>query len=218
MKKTTRTCFLLVLALALQLVMMPAASTAASEPSRIINVVYDDSGSMYMGANMMWSQAKYAAEVFAAMLGTNDSMNLYLMSDFLASPSIRTPRLQLNGRSGADANVKAVHDMVTTRASNTPFGVVELAYNDLLAKTADEKWLVILTDGDFNQMSKAQENAFFESKSQDVRVYYLAMGDDLTLGIRQDEDNDMFFAHAVDGNDVLENAQSPLYQREESIR
>ena len=197
--------YIIILVFTIQFAVISTTATAARvAPSRIINVVYDDSGSMYTDNNMMWSQAKYAAEVFAAMLGPDDNLNIYLMSDFLSIPSIETPRLQLSGRNGTDDNVKAVHDMVTSRASNTPFGVVELAYNDLVGMVADEKWLVILTDGDFNGMSKMQENAFLSAKSSDVQVYYLAMGSDVTSGIISDDNKCIYYAHAISGNDVLE--------------
>ena len=43
-----------------------------SLPTRVINVVYDDSGSMIKNKNKnvdTWCQAKYSMEVFASMLG-----------------------------------------------------------------------------------------------------------------------------------------------------
>lgn len=59
-------------------------ANASSEPSRMINVVYDDSGSMYRSDHLVdtWCQAKYSMEVFAAMLGENDILNVYYMSDY----------------------------------------------------------------------------------------------------------------------------------------
>lgn len=90
-------------------------------PTRVIHVVYDDSGSMIETGGQKvdtWCQAKYAMEVFAALLGEKDTLNIYAMSDYegsLQSP----PRLTLNGSDGQSANVAKVHGMLT-KAGNTP--------------------------------------------------------------------------------------------------
>lgn len=69
---------------------------AVSSPTRVINLVYDDSGSMietdivdsngntvkYDELVDTWCQAKYAIEVFAALLGDNDTLNVYIMSSY----------------------------------------------------------------------------------------------------------------------------------------
>lgn len=49
-------------------------SATTHAPARVINVVYDDSGSMYSGVDT-WCRAKYSMEVFSAMLGDTDKMN-----------------------------------------------------------------------------------------------------------------------------------------------
>ena len=54
---------------------------APEDPGRRIAVVYDDSGSM-MNRDGNWYQAKYAMEVFAAMLTANDEMDIFCMSEF----------------------------------------------------------------------------------------------------------------------------------------
>ena len=129
-----------------------AFSSMAEEnlPKRVINVVYDDSGSMIETGGQKvdtWCQAKYAMEVFAALLGEKDTLNVYAMSDYEggAQPD---PRLKLEGADGQTANVAKVHGMLT-RACNTPFQAVQKAYAYLTAAQADEKWLVVLTDGEF---------------------------------------------------------------------
>ena len=64
---------------------------AEEQPGRAIYVVYDDSQSMadlacdadHPGQMLKrWSQAKYAMEVFTAMMDPNDVMRIYPMSDF----------------------------------------------------------------------------------------------------------------------------------------
>ena len=71
-------------------VMMAGSSFAAlaeeeadSTPSRVLNVVYDDSGSMLINGDTWvdtWCQAKYAMEVFAALLEEKDTLNIFPMS------------------------------------------------------------------------------------------------------------------------------------------
>ena len=48
--------------------------------SKTINVVFDDSGSMYENGETRWCKAKYALEVFASMMGPNDRMNVFCMN------------------------------------------------------------------------------------------------------------------------------------------
>jgi hypothetical protein len=104
-----------------------------------------------------WCQAKYSTEVFAGMLGENDSMNIYLMSDFNADTNAG-PFLTLKGADGMATNVEKVHNMLGP-ANNTPFNSVRKAYADLTKATADEKWLVVLTDGQFQGVDDI--DAFF---------------------------------------------------------
>ena len=54
-----------------------------AKPSRTINLVYDDSGSMIrQGSTYVdtWCQAKYALEVVASMLDDRDVLNVYYIS------------------------------------------------------------------------------------------------------------------------------------------
>lgn len=79
-------CLALLLVLILSLQLLPVVSADGGHaPKRVIHLVYDDSGSMIRanGAQVdRWCQAKYAMEVFAAMLGENDTMHIYYMSAF----------------------------------------------------------------------------------------------------------------------------------------
>ena len=103
-------------------------------PSRTINLVYDDSGSMIrVGSTYVdtWCQAKYAMEVFAGMLGENETLNIYYMSDYVKETTA-PPKLTLTGSKDAtvtEANVKKIHDLVTD-ASDTPFNSVKKAYGE----------------------------------------------------------------------------------------
>lgn len=178
---------------------IPADS--AGMPSRVINVVYDDSGSMIRsnGAYVdTWCQAKYAMEVFAAMLEQNDTMNVYCMSDFENGTS-GGPKIVLKGADGTSANVAKVHNMITA-AGNTPFDSVRAAYNNLKSTAADEKWLVVLTDGAFQGVTDM--DGYFAAKSDDVRVMFLGMGPEAD-GIQPNESKNIYFEKANNSKEIL---------------
>lgn len=184
-----------------------------NSPTRTINVVYDDSGSMINTAGSSgkgtpmdtWCQARYAMEVFAAMLGEKDKMNIYAMSDFDKS-SNASAHLKLSGAGSASSNVESVHKMKTP-AGNTPFEAVRKAYKDLKADSADEKWLVVLTDGRFQSDGKMMDESkiqdFFDKTSDDVKVMFLGMGPEASE-IKADEARNIYFKKAKKNSDILD--------------
>lgn len=182
------------------------ASAKLSEPTRQINLVYDDSGSMIFTSDKKcdtWCQAKYAMEVFAAMLGAKDTMNVYVMSDFQQVDSA-PPLLTLKGSDTTTANVGKVHNMLTPAAGSTTFTTVEKAYQDLTTSTADEKWLVVLTDGVFNKPSKSSSDIerYFGQKNKDINVMFLGMGPQACV-INADERNNVYFEKAETSSAIL---------------
>lgn len=195
-------CALIALLMVIPMLLPVHASAVRTAPTRIINVVYDDSGSMYISREATWCQAKYAMEVFAAMLGDSDTMNVYYMSDYETGTS-KPPRLVLHGSSGPAANVASVHSQ-KTNAMNTPFNSVRKAYMDLAAASADEKWLVVLTDGMFEdgKLDQSEIDDFFAQKAYDVNVLFLAMGKD-AAGIKEDPAQNISFFHATSASEIL---------------
>lgn len=194
------------------------ARAAETGVSRVINVVYDDSGSMARttdGSKIpldRWCQAKYAMEVFAAMLGSEDQMNVYVMSDFdhnegsnHVTRSDAPPKLTLNGADGQSTNVAKVHDMLTVMG-NTPFTSVRKAYQDLIGTDATEKWLVVLTDGDFENISKSEVKSFFASKDDSVNVMFFSMGQSASGAdgsIDPDDSKHIYYEEALNSGDIL---------------
>ena len=184
-------------------------ATGTSLPKRVINVVYDESGSMIQMSGKKfdtWCQAKYSMEVFASMLGENDTMNVYVMSDYMTGSSAG-PKLSLAGENGAEVNVKKVHDMIT-RAQDTPFTSVKKAYSDLTNVKADEKWLVVLTDGEFDEYlddsdgGKSAINKFFSAKKDDIKVMFFGMGSNAAEITQKAEDN-IFYEKAKNNDEIL---------------
>lgn len=201
----------------LSLSLLTSYPTFAKEelPSRDIYVVYDDSGSMYVDneGNSVdtWSKAKYSMEVFASMLGDNDSMAIYYMSDYSPTGKKDGPKIVMDGSDSTKANVQKIHDQRTS-SGYTPFETVEAAYADLEKSQADEKWLVILTDGDFQKNDEALEDKtqvtqfmdeFFERKDSEVNVAFLAIGENV-IPLTENKEEKIFFEKASDSAQILE--------------
>lgn len=150
-----------------------SASAAGESQRRIIDVVYDDSGSMcgdnFAGPVDRWSQALYAMEVFATMLGESDEMNVFLMTDSGANPI---------SVSGSDTGrvEKIIGGLGTT--GNTPYDTVRAAAGHITAADASaSRWLVVLTDGAFQQLpSQGLEASLAEYAAQGIQVVYLGIG------------------------------------------
>lgn len=185
---------------------------AASSKGRMINVVYDDSGSMIWGDNgVRWCRAKYAMEVFCAMMGEDDVMNIYLMSSFNVSSGepysdAVIPALSLKG---SDANrVKKVHEM-NSRFMDTPFPTVIRAGDDLLQANAGyEKWLVVITDGAFENGNRpvAQiQSALDGYNAQGIKTVFLGIGSDVAGYLPQGNPaRGAYVEAAKDGPEVLQ--------------
>lgn len=184
-------------------------------PSRAIYVVYDDSGSMYVDneGNMVdtWSKAKYSMEVFASMLGEDDSMAVYYMSDYSKDGDKKGPKIEIEGSDSTQTNVQKIHTQ-RTASGYTPFETVEAAYADLEKDSAQEKWLVILTDGDFQKNDEALADKtqvtqfmddFFENKDPNVNVAFLAIGENV-IPLTENKEENIFFEKATDSSQILE--------------
>ncbi len=119
-----------------------------------IAMVFDNSGSMYQ--NESWCRAKYAMEIFASMVDfKKDALKIYPMWQVTTDGSH-------DGGSYAPIKINSVGDidkisnMFTVFCEHTPFEAVEDAYNGLKVSTADEKWLIVMTDGAFDQYKRGE--------------------------------------------------------------
>lgn len=214
MKKLTAflTTFLMVF-----LLFTPLTITAGvkEQPSREINIVFDDSTSMIIDDFTnepvdRWCQAKYAMEVFASMLGEKDTMNIYAMSTFTYSAS-GEPILTVSGADSVEARVQSVHNMITS-AATTPFESADQAFSDLQHSAADEKWLIILTDGVFNvlegggvvsrDLSYVKERIDNFISGGAIKVFYLAMAENVE-DLPSKEEAGFYFDRAETSADIL---------------
>lgn len=166
-----------------------AATITKTEKSYDIAVVYDNSGSMYIdGDGMGWCRAKYAMEIFASMLNYDkDKLSIFPMWQVTWDGSMPT-----TGGSFAPISIKneseidKISNLYTVNPGGTPFAPVDEAHSYLKKSSANEKWLIVLTDGAFNQDKRegGQQTFdvdFLEKKlsalaSDDIKVQYLGFG------------------------------------------
>ena len=122
-----------------------AAGSGKEDVSRAIAIVFDNSGSMYVGRNMAWCRATYAIEVFASMMNAGDTLQVYPMYEVTVDGKTYTSEAPFTISGGDDMSV--IQSMYTPFAGDTPIETIEDAYAGLQQTSADEKWLIVLTDG-----------------------------------------------------------------------
>lgn len=210
---------LLTLMLAALLLSAPAQAVNTKTKSRTIHVVYDDSGSMADGVTR-WSQAKYALEVFAAMMGKDDRMVIFPMSSY----SIRKDggkskevTYSISGAQPAEERVEIINRMNGDggKYRNTPIETASRANSELQKSQADEKWLVVLTDGVFDHGKHGTElsreeisREILSCVSGEVRVAYVAIGSQSADGKEAvvsltDQRRENFYPYDADENNIL---------------
>ena len=175
---------LLVILLLVPSIAVPTRA-AASEPSRAIAIIFDNSGSMYIGENASaWCRATYAIEVFASMMNDGDTLYVYPMYE-----------VEVDGQRFSDTNPvmltnatsAKIRTMFTPKAQDTPIEVIDHAYEGLCKAPGDEKWMIVLTDGaEFyenllplgeGEPTRAALTERLTRYNRNVNVMYLGMGD-----------------------------------------
>ena len=151
-----------------------AATVDAEEKSHDIAIVFDNSGSMY--ESPAWCRAKYAMEIFASMINYGkDSLHIFPMWEVTTDGS----RPESGGSFSAieiksKADIDKISNMYTVKAWGTPFAPVTEAGDYLSRSKADEKWLIVLTDGEFNQVGRNSEMAGFTDNELKNRLLGVA--------------------------------------------
>lgn len=159
---------------------------AQPERRRQVNLVIDDSGSMFFDGTTAldrWSNAKYSLEVFAAMMGEDDTLNVYRMSDF-GEGATAGPLVSMRGGEPASDRVAKIH-AIQLQGGGTPYAPVPVAAADLALGSAPDKWLVILSDGEFNDRATAEVQSDLTrfaaegtANGSRLQVAFLAIGPD----------------------------------------
>lgn len=172
-----------------------------------IAVVFDNSGSMYENQSKAWCQAKYAMEIFASMLDyeNDDKLSIFPMWNVTTDGSKPKQkdagsykRIEINDIEQIDR----ISNLFSVDPGGTPFAPVKEA-NDYLKSVDDdcEKWLIVLTDGDFKQEDRddAEDPNFkwqkrlSEMATDGIHVQYLGFGKD-AIELTDDSEKDDFYA------------------------
>lgn len=186
----------LLLALLLVLSVFPVSSSAATvtkdEVTRAIAIVFDNSGSMYervgnadAEAPMAWCRATYAMQAFANMMNPNDQMLIYPMHPITVGKGSSEIFDWDNPLKIRQQDAAKIQQIYTPDPQGTPIETIPAALAGLSGVTADEKWLVVLTDGsefyeNDEELSKSQTKARLGEEltkcRQQVNVIYLGIG------------------------------------------
>lgn len=210
-----------------------AATVTKDEKSYEIAVVYDNSGSMYAmyGSNgsivghEAWSRAKYAMEIFASMLNYDNGDKLRIFPMWEVTTDGSTPS---SGGSYKPIEIDSVKDinkisnMYTVNPNETPLEPVFDAKKYLESSKADEKWLLILTDGAFTQMNRGQgysvsgdelEKHLLDVTTDEIKVQYL--GFDGATKLKTNKSENFFATNSTDTSlkDDLIKICNSIFQR-----
>ena len=153
---------------------------------KVVSVVYDDSGSMSSNGSMNWSYANYAMQTLCGLLNSEDELYITYMS----SPD--TAVMPVDFSSNRQTAVDNIRSM--SASGNTPQSAIITAQNKLVEiynrnrpdSTKTEYWLVVISDGEFNEkgvFGQTELDSALQSFSasqindgMDLHTVYLAIG------------------------------------------
>lgn len=149
-----------------------------AETSRAIAIVFDNSGSMYSFKEKAWCRATYAMEVFASMLNKGDVLQIYPMHPITVNNSEYTMKNPFTITDATQAST--IREIYTKKAGGTPIESVDAAAEGVKKLQADQKYMIVLTDGDSFYKNDSEMSASNTKKELDSRFKQLA-GKDLTV-------------------------------------
>ncbi len=223
--KKTLSFFLAVIIAACTLFAMAVTVSAESLYIRkIVSVVYDDSGSM---AGEKWGYANYAMQTFCGMLNSEDQLYITYMSDVGGGSQYVDVSEEIKLSTGEIQNsVDSIRNH--TKSGDTPYTAVEAAYKKLTSvkdsNPNTQYWLVVITDGDFNETTGMSSDAKKRDLNQklneytkdkmpngtDLQITFLGIGD-ITV---PDEDVDRgIYTYSANDADNIVDAMSSMADR-----
>jgi hypothetical protein len=175
----------LVVILLFSFCVIPLHTGAKADPriprNKIVALVYDDSGSMWeqtgAGGDKLpidnWKYANYALQSFAALMDTQDQLKVVFMS----SPEV-TESIELDGK----LRQLEIDDIRGWEGkAGTPLSSVHTAIHELdqAAEVYDNSdfWLIVLTDGVFNQFDSSNPKLTKEQIEKDKRHLFTRLKD-----------------------------------------
>ena len=151
-----------------------------------IAIVFDNSGSMYNNTDR-WSQALYAIGVFASMLDydAGDKLGIYPMDSISIGKSGKavSDRLEITKE-----NINDISKIYCAHTSDTILKPAYTAREYLKNSEANERWMIVLTDGEFfydksDKEKRTQKSAEWLNKKMlgftgdNVKIQYLGFGE-----------------------------------------
>lgn len=118
---------------------------AKTESSRGIAIVFDNSGSMYDAGDQAWCRATYAMEVFASMLNSGDTLQIYPMHPITVGDKEYSMHNPFQITDAAQAST--IREILTKDAGGTPIESIDCAVQGLQTIQTGKKYLIVLTDG-----------------------------------------------------------------------
>lgn len=173
---------------------------------KIVSVVYDDSTSMIGDKE---NYANYAMQAFCGMLNSEDRLFITYMNDDLTAPGYEPQEVDLSA-GGIQGSVDAIrnHDSV----GQTPFASVEVAFEKLKSvEEANENtqfWLVIITDGEFQDRNESFDDTFRRYVATEMKngsrpqITFLGIGD--VSMPSADEENGIYTYSADSAADITD--------------
>lgn len=185
-------------------------ASARKTETRAIAIVFDNSGSMYDDGDKAWCRATYAMEVFASMLNTGDTLEIYPMHPIKVGNKKYTMNKPFRISDAKQAS--EIRKIFTEDTGGTPIESIDCAAKGLKSIKAQKKYMVVLTDGDTFSKSKQTLNKDKTKSELDKRikkyagksmtVMYLGIGADAC--VPRSKQSDYFVKkRAVDTSDVL---------------
>ena len=210
MKKIISLFLAVILLFTCVLVGTTTVNAAKTESSRGIAIVFDNSGSMYDAGDQAWCRATYAMEVFASMLNSGDTLQIYPMHPITVGDKEFTMQNPLQITDAAQAST--IREILTKDAGGTPIESIDCAIQGLQKLQTDKKYLVVLTDGgtfskNGNGLTKNRTKTELDKRiqayaSKTMTVMYLGIGSEAC--IPNTKESEYFIKkQAVNTTDVL---------------
>jgi len=209
-----------------------AAGAVKKTAKRAIGIVYDNSASMYYKPNATrWCIAIYAMEVFASMLNEGDVLQIYPMNPIEVQGSTYDYDHPMEIKNKNE--VSRIREIYSPMVECTYIATIPAAFRGLQNTNADEKWLIVLTDGaeftpdtgTMDNMSAAETKValteMLTEYNDTVNVAYLGIdirNKNYTPTITGTQKNMVLTAAAAEVPDVLNSICNSIFGRDEIPR
>ncbi len=174
--------------------------------ARLVVVVYDNSGSMdgcprddrgriTSNCDNRFAYASYSLQTLRALMGPKDQLSVV----FTSSPGI----VWYSG-GNTIGDIAHIREVTSKPQGNTPHATVEKALNVLKESRDPDRWLVMITDGQFQTQKDVPSllDSFLAMHSRGLKVLLLGLGDGVNNSIfhiwKEKSGAKIYYAKAAD--------------------